>query len=234
MSSSGDIVFDENSLSIIDSWIDKKGDDDTQISKHSSKKQADSLPSTGKAGLGFKGKIEKSKQDALAVRLEKSKQKKRKVEAADDGPSVEDDSDGELHGMVEKMPLSKGGSYSKGSSGFSKTVGQKGSVKSLAEQPVNTAATAIKATSTTYPSMPKPQAATKTLDLATSKKDGSENIGSEYKRKRTKTRSKQKNIRRDNRPDDKKPAHLQAAKEGSEEYMGRPLTDETKKILGVL
>jgi hypothetical protein len=41
------------------------------------------------------------------------------------------------------------------------------------------------------------------------------------KRKRPKTRSKQKNIRRDNRENDKKPAHLLI---GSKDYQGRPLT----------
>lgn len=41
-------------------------------------------------------------------------------------------------------------------------------------------------------------------------------------RKRKKTRSKQKNIRRDTRTDDKKPVHLQY---GSKEYKGRPLSE---------
>ena len=48
------------------------------------------------------------------------------------------------------------------------------------------------------------------------------------KRKRIKTRSKQKNIRRDNRPDDQKPAHLKFGKG----YMGRPITPQTKQRLG--
>jgi len=49
-------------------------------------------------------------------------------------------------------------------------------------------------------------------------------IASEFpvKRKKTKTRSKQKNIRRDTRGNDLKPVHLQT---GSKEYTGRPLTE---------
>lgn len=50
-------------------------------------------------------------------------------------------------------------------------------------------------------------------------------------RKRTKTRSKQKNIRRDNRADANKPIHLQ---KGSKEFHGRALTDATKVVLGMV
>lgn len=47
-------------------------------------------------------------------------------------------------------------------------------------------------------------------------------------RKRTKTRSKQKNIRRDTRSEAVKPEHLQYA---SESFAGRPLTDKTIVVL---
>jgi hypothetical protein len=50
------------------------------------------------------------------------------------------------------------------------------------------------------------------------------------KRKRKKTRSKQKNIRRDNRQDTQKPEYLRV---GSAEYRGRPLTDATKAVIGI-
>ena len=50
------------------------------------------------------------------------------------------------------------------------------------------------------------------------------------KRKRPKTRSKQKNIRRDKRDTAFLPEHL---KIGSDKYTGRPLTDETKKFMGI-
>lgn len=51
-------------------------------------------------------------------------------------------------------------------------------------------------------------------------------------RKRPKTRSKQKNIRKDNRPDDQKPSYLLGSP-NREGFAGRPLTKETKKILGL-
>ena len=50
------------------------------------------------------------------------------------------------------------------------------------------------------------------------------------KRKRKKTRSRQKNIRKDNRSIESRPSHLNR---GSAEYTGRPLTHETKKKLGI-
>lgn len=56
------------------------------------------------------------------------------------------------------------------------------------------------------------------------------NQQSPTKHKRKKTRSKQKNIRRDNRPDHARPQHLQL---GSKDYAGRPLTENTKVILGI-
>mmetsp|Transcript_6312 Transcript_6312/g.9714 ORF Transcript_6312/g.9714 Transcript_6312/m.9714 type:complete len:279 (+) Transcript_6312:165-1001(+) len=48
------------------------------------------------------------------------------------------------------------------------------------------------------------------------------------KRQRIKKRSRQKNIRKDTRPAEARPAYLQL---GSKKYTGRPLTDETLAIL---
>jgi hypothetical protein len=50
-------------------------------------------------------------------------------------------------------------------------------------------------------------------------------------RKRKKTRSKQKNIRKDTRPDENKPEYLRF---GSDQYDGRELSEETKKKLGMV
>ena len=60
---------------------------------------------------------------------------------------------------------------------------------------------------------------------------GTGNVRDKNKNKRLKTRSKQKNIRKDHRSDDKKPIYLQI---NSENYTGRLLSDETKKRLGVI
>jgi hypothetical protein len=61
---------------------------------------------------------------------------------------------------------------------------------------------------------------------------GSGNGRDKNKNKRLKTRSKQKNIRKDHRSADKKPIYLQNI--NSENYTGRILSDETKKRLGLL
>eukprot|EP00903_Cladosiphon_okamuranus_P018079 g16638.t1 len=50
------------------------------------------------------------------------------------------------------------------------------------------------------------------------------------RRPRKKTRSKQKNIRKDKRPLEKRPSYLRA---GDPEFSGRGLTDETRKFLGL-
>lgn len=51
-----------------------------------------------------------------------------------------------------------------------------------------------------------------------------------HQRKKVKTRSKQKNIRKDNRADAFKPGHLVL---GNKQYQGRPLTPQTKSVLGL-
>jgi hypothetical protein len=54
--------------------------------------------------------------------------------------------------------------------------------------------------------------------------------GTKPKKKRKKVRSRQKNIRKDNRSSDKKPAHLIP---GSRNYQGRPMTQETRDKLNL-
>ncbi|CAM9644744.1 unnamed protein product [Ectocarpus fasciculatus] len=52
----------------------------------------------------------------------------------------------------------------------------------------------------------------------------------EHRPPRKKTRSRQKNIRKDKRPADQRPAYLRA---GDPEFSGRGLTEETRKFLGL-
>lgn len=61
------------------------------------------------------------------------------------------------------------------------------------------------------------------------KEEGNSNV-KRKKPKRKKTRSKQKNIRRDSRTESDKPSHLNV---GSSDYAGRPLTCATKEKLGL-
>ena len=65
-------------------------------------------------------------------------------------------------------------------------------------------------------------------DTATSINQDGENNNN--KRKRKKVRSRQKNIRKDNRAANNKPTHLVP---GRSDYIGRPLTKETRKRLGL-
>lgn len=59
---------------------------------------------------------------------------------------------------------------------------------------------------------------------------GEEEASEPRRRKRTKKRSKQKNIRRDKRSMDQRPTHLQ---EGHESFTGRVMSDETRRHLGL-
>lgn len=59
---------------------------------------------------------------------------------------------------------------------------------------------------------------------------GTERWGVRNSRPRKKTRSKQKNIRKDKRPMEQRPLHLRPGDPG---YSGRGLTEETRKVLGL-
>lgn len=61
-------------------------------------------------------------------------------------------------------------------------------------------------------------------------KEGPKKDNPNTKRKRPKARSRQKNIRKDNRSASDKPSHLVL---GRPEYAGRPMTKETRKKLGI-
>mmetsp|Transcript_4046 Transcript_4046/g.9190 ORF Transcript_4046/g.9190 Transcript_4046/m.9190 type:complete len:345 (+) Transcript_4046:63-1097(+) len=61
-------------------------------------------------------------------------------------------------------------------------------------------------------------------------KDGDDHKGNKTKRKRKKVRSRQKNIRKDNRPARLKPSHLVL---GNSHYHGRALTPETRTAMSL-
>ncbi|CAM9392192.1 unnamed protein product [Ectocarpus sp. 8 AP-2014] len=74
-------------------------------------------------------------------------------------------------------------------------------------------------------------AAADTAENVDQSKDAGERNGrTDERRPRKKTRSRQKNIRKDKRPADKRPAYLRA---GDPEFSGRGLTEETRKFLGL-
>lgn len=78
---------------------------------------------------------------------------------------------------------------------------------------------------------PKPAAASvpaRGADQSSDAVEGERKV--DERRPRKKTRSRQKNIRKDKRPMEKRPSYLRA---GDPEFSGRGLTDETRKFLGL-
>ena len=233
------IYFDEQALSIVDSWLSGK-DNDSKSSKRVATSSTVAPPN--KVGLGFKGKVSVEKtKDALQQRLEKSQKKKKNSEPEDepiatkvvlgsksdsknndddnDNDDDDDDDDGvQLHGIVEDMPISRT------QKSIKPVVLVKKQPKRKAELINGNLVCEKKGISPPVVSVPT-ESTSKASALSSSVIPGAEN---EYKRKRTKTRSKQKNIRRDNRPDSQKPSYITDIQ--SEDYRGRYLT-EVKALL---
>ena len=183
-------------------------------------------------GLGFTEKrsrdgYKNDKQDKFGKVANINKRvndKAKKVGNIDDSSSDED----ELHGVVEKdisrtniKPINASKNKNRTSSNQTKR-----STENQVDLKCTTKAEE-------YTELDSRNAEIK--DVGTSKsaseKESGEVIRENHrKRNRTKTRSKQKNIRRDNRPESSKPAHLQA---GSKDFQGRELTEVTKQMIGV-
>jgi len=253
-----DLYFDDKASSVVEGWVGgrvvseegkkKEGDERSAISKKLSelgRKRSASKALTGGpvgkvGGLGYSSKKKgAAESDALAQRLVKHQQQKEKKtkQQRTSGEKQDEDNDNEVeeddedvtnrHGVVEDFSFSRTSIKSSADLASEK---QKLVVSSQLskKRPLPVAST----------SMPVPAAAGAAVLEASSGANAAkakvmveqEQQGEiQNKRKRTKTRSKQKNIRRDNRPQDKKPEHLQV---GSSKYGGRPITEQTRKILG--
>jgi hypothetical protein len=222
------IFFDEQALSVVDSWL---GGSNDKKDKSSSKTFSSSTGApVSKSGLGFKGKVPEAKvKDALQVRLEKSKKrkneanselKKSKPESDDNNNDDADDDDSsghQMHGIVEDMPVSRTQRNSKPI-----VVAKSQPKKKVAAELINGNLVYQKEENTAQvekSSVPNPSAPGNAKAVGSEAPSG----GEEYKRKRTKTRSKQKNIRRDNRPDSQKPSYITDTQ--AEDYRGRDLTE---------
>lgn len=208
------ISFHDDAVSnVVDKWLDledlNSGPDANEVAL-----SAAATAGNQRLGLGYQPAKGSKATDKLAVL---KKEKKRKQDAEDYGT--------ELHGMVEE-DLEESRTKVQSSS--------RAQVK--AQQP---AAKKIKIEPTVSKPVPQSQAAPQSSEKKPAAPSGglshfeqSPNLstisGITDKPKRTKTRSKQKNIRRDNRPDSAKPDYLQM---GAKDYKGRPLTPETKAIL---
>ena len=227
------IYFDEQALSIVDSWLSGK-DSDSKSSKRVA--TSSTVAPANKVGLGFKGKVSGEKRkDALQLRLEKSQKKKKNSEPEDepittkvvlgsksdsknnnddDDKDDDDDDDGvQLHGIVEDMPISRT------QKSIKPVVLVKKQPKRKAELINGNLICEKKEITPPVVSAPI-ESTSKASASSSSVIPGPDN---EYKRKRTKTRSKQKNIRRDNRPDSQKPSYITDIQ--SEDYRGRYLTE---------
>lgn len=219
------IFFDEQALSVVDNWL---GGSSVKANKNALKGSSSSVVApTSKIGLGFRGKaVDEKTKDALQIRLDKNQKKKkdnsvdddsnkRKIDAFDDTNDDDDDDDLQLHGVVEDMPISR-------TQSMSKTVMKSQPQKKTAIDSLVSDKSSSSLPSNIVPASPVTKNSTKPaaaiFDLPIKAADGDE-----YKRKRTKTRSKQKNIRRDNRPDSQKPTYITNI--DAEDYRGRELTE---------
>lgn len=204
------IYQEDDAANVVDQWLDLK---DLENDRSTAAHTAALISTNQKAGLGFQGKPSKP-GDKMGSLLKKDKKRK-----AVDGEDDEDLS--ELHGVVEDLEESR-----------VKAINPKG--KAVEQLP---AAKKAKTQSQPAPvkvvpaAQPSPAALVPPPSTHTDSNESSNNNGDKKKKKnRVKTRSKQKNIRRDNRPDTAKPQHLQL---GARDYNGRPLTKETKAILKI-
>ena len=225
------IFFDEQALSVVDSWL---GGSTVKANKNALNGSSSTVVApTSKVGLGFRGKaVDEKTRDALQIRLDKNLKKKkdnsvnddsnkRKIDAVDDTNNDDDDDDLQLHGIVEDMPISR-------TQSMSKTV-----MKSQTHKKTATDSLVSDKSSRALPSSivlagPITKDSTKPVSASFQVPLNAAD-GEEYKRKRTKTRSKQKNIRRDNRPDSQKPAYITNI--DAEDYRGRELTEVMQNLL---
>jgi len=240
----GDLYFDAGALSVVDEWLDEGGASEGPQKKAPYK--APPLPqpgtSSGKAGLGFTKPKPGSKQhqDELQARLAKQAEQKRKAASAggdneDEGQEL-DDGLTTQHGVVEDFDtlsksniVSKKGSVIIGTgeaSAPTKREKKRARAEILAQQKQELEEKfkqeqeqeRAQAKRSGYWSQVRAEKSSGGLaaDAGTAAQAAQE----PEKRKRTKTRSKQKNIRKDSRPLNERPCF-------------RPLTLETERRLTI-
>jgi hypothetical protein len=196
--------------SIIDGWL---GTSEEKTNRKAPKEL--NAPNRGKTGLGHKP----VKQDALEERIQRNfkiQQRKRKKFNEDDNASDL------LHGIVgeeieSKIPQPREEKHAKTVPPLSKTAVFH--PKQRKHETSTSTATSLSNFSTLPSDLSDLKEATNADHLI---------LKADFPRKRSKTRSKQKNIRRDNRPDSSKPVHLQF---GSNTYEGRYLTEVTNPLI---
>lgn len=222
------IYFDSSTLDIVDEWLQGEEDEPVVPAKKGTKPAAaaslrSEQPAGGakNVGLGYV-KPEAAKQDELAARLAKQREAQKRKRGDDDDEDVGEVLDSTPHhGVVEE-----GAGLSKAS-----LVGQKGKQagKGPKQHEHNKAPKNAKGPVPPAPKQPPPStssssnsaaaaASSAASSSAKSPADEQSGGGPHEKRKRPKTRSKQKNIRKDSRALDVRPNF-------------RPLSLETERIL---
>eukprot|EP00980_Cylindrotheca_fusiformis_P009355 scaffold2047_cov129-Cylindrotheca_fusiformis.AAC.34 len=202
--------FDAGGFSAFDQFFGETNDDP------SSKKGKDPLVGTSsrktkRGGVGADVPREKVKQDRISERLLRVGGSKRSREE-DEEHSVEGNDDGDLEeeagrtGIAPKVTKKK--SESEKGEVPTKKLGKKERKRLQQEQETSKTNDAVEETT----------------------KDASAEESKKTRPKRRKVRSRQKNIRKDNRSTDEKPKHLQV---GASDYKGRPLTEETRSRLSL-
>jgi hypothetical protein len=251
-----DIYFSNEGDGLVEQWMNDIGTSiqkDPAVTKQKLESQAKDQQK-GKAKTGLGKKAAPVSDDKLQSRLQQAMKRKKgdvkrggKDKQRDDNDDDNDDDDDDVHGVIERE-ITRG---SKGQTGASsidhKAKKQKLGAASTDGRTDGRTDGQTSASSSGDKSLPLPQA-TNAIDSQHSEApaqvvpqqqpdaNGSSEGKSAFigeRKKRGKTRSKQKNIRRDNRSDMQKPQHLQISQIGKKDYNGRPLTKETKIALGV-
>jgi hypothetical protein len=203
---SSSLFFQEDALGVVDDWLGdvSSGDDDADMQRGSSR-----------APINIS-------ESSLVKNFKKARNNKALSKYANSGVAgseSEDEDYDDLGGAGNKMPASRTSAVDS-----KKVAGNKRKLVVIASKESE----AVKPTATAIAKAAAPDSAVKNVQL--NKEGAGAGVESDGapKRKKTKTRSKQKNIRRDNRTEAVKPEHLQYS---SESYAGRPLTEKTIVVL---
>jgi hypothetical protein len=239
------MYFDESAASVVDTWLKTAtGGEDVGISLESSKSSAKSAaaPPTheggkGRSGIGFQAPKKDAKTpDVLGDKFNKSMKKKRSF--ADMNTLA--DSHGIIEEEISKIKAPKASpaapkppsvpqitqgpphvasNTASGAKGFSNNSNAGKSQSSVSQH--------TRDGSGSHTEQQKWSDRSKQIQQEKSEEKASFFGDREAGAKRKKTRSKQKNIRRDTRRDEFKPEHLRM---GSKDYKGRPLTKVRKNM----
>ena len=210
--------MDDSQLeSIVDQWFQGKVDTNQTIHLNEKKKTPTIIQQNNKFGLGYSSKTKdqapKAENEALQKRLQLKRKDHSNNNKSDLNQSVQ-------HGVIEQ-------DFIDGENDSRTHFISKKNIKTIVN-PVSNKEKEVKVKKSSSLSELQSESSTNSIDKITIIAANVEDTKLGRKRQRTKTRSKQKNIRKDTRTAEAKPSYLQST---SHFYSGRILTDETKKVL---